>query len=53
LRVLVLDALDGRITLDQVERRMAAYDEAVERILGLKPGSFTFIDRSGLRTWFG
>lgn len=53
LRVLVLDALDGRITLAQVERRMAAYDEAVERILGLKPGSFTFIDRSGLRTWFG
>ena len=52
LRVLVLDALDGRITLDQVEQRMAAYDEAVERILGLKPGSFTFIDRSGLQTWF-
>ena len=52
LRVLVLDALDGRTTLDQVERRMAAYDQAVERILGLAPGSFTFIDRSGLQTWF-
>ena len=52
LRVMVLDALDGRITLAEVERRMAAYDQAVERILGLKPGSFTFIDRSGLQTWF-
>jgi len=52
LRVLFLDALDGRVTLDQVERRMSAYDEAVERILGLTPGSFTFIDRSGLQTWF-
>jgi AcrR family transcriptional regulator len=52
LRVLVLEALDGHITLEQVERRMAAYDQAVERILGLTPGSFTFIDRSGLQTWF-
>ena len=53
LRVLIVDSLDGRATFDQVERRMAAYDEAVERILGLAPGSFTFIDRSALRVWFG
>ena len=52
LRVLVLDALDGRTTLAEVERRLKAFDQAVERILGLTPGSFTFIDRSGLQTWF-
>jgi hypothetical protein len=35
-----------------VERAVAAYDEAVERILGLPAGSFRMIDEASLRFWF-
>jgi AcrR family transcriptional regulator len=52
----------GRLLLERHERRVpfehaaslvAAYDEAVERILGLPPGSFRLIDEPTLRFWFG
>ena len=31
---------------------MHAYEEAIERILGLPPGSFVLIDAASLPTWF-
>ena len=49
---LVLDRHDGLITFEEVERRMAAYTEAIERILGLPAGSFILIDRPSLHVWF-
>ncbi len=52
IRRLLLDRLDGRVPNEEVERFIHAYDEAIERILGLVPGSFTLIDPDSLRTWF-
>lgn len=52
IRRLLLDRLDGRVPLEEVERFIQAYDEAIERILGLPPGSFTLIDPESIRTWF-
>jgi len=49
---LVIDRQDGRATFEEVERFMAAYEEAVERILGLPPGSFVLIDTPSLHVWF-
>jgi len=49
----LLMAQDGRPTpIEQVRRTFDAYDEAVERILGLEPHTFTFIDDQTLRAWF-
>jgi AcrR family transcriptional regulator len=49
---LALDRQDGRVTFEEVERFMAAYEEAVERILGLAPGSFVLVDTPALHVWF-
>ena len=49
---LVLDRQDGRVSFEEVERFMAAYDEAIERILGLPAGSFELIDSHSLHVWF-
>lgn len=48
-----LDRLAGRIPFEDVQGAVSAYDEAVERILGLPPGSFEMIDEPSLRFWFG
>lgn len=50
---LLTDRLDGRITFEEVQSFMAAHSEAIERILGLPPGSFVLIDPASLHTWFG
>jgi AcrR family transcriptional regulator len=52
IRRLLIDRLDGRVPYEEVERFIHAYDEAIERILGLRPGSFTLIDPDSMRTWF-
>ena len=52
IRRLLIDRLDGRVPYEEVERFIHAYDEAIERILGLAPGSFTLIDPDSMRTWF-
>jgi AcrR family transcriptional regulator len=52
IRRLLLDRLDGRVPYEEVERFIHAYDEAIERILGLRTGSFELIDPESLRTWF-
>jgi AcrR family transcriptional regulator len=49
---LVLDRRDGRVAFEEAERFMAAYEEAIERILGLPAGSFVLIDAHSLHVWF-
>lgn len=41
------------VSFEGVERRLAAYREAFERILGLPAGSFPGVDRPTLHQWFG
>ena len=52
IRRLLIDRLDGRVPYEEVERFIHAYDEAIERILGLTPGSFTLIDPDSMHAWF-
>jgi AcrR family transcriptional regulator len=49
---LFLESLAGRVPYPEVAAMVAAYDEAVERILGLPTGSFKLIDEPVLRSWF-
>jgi hypothetical protein len=49
---LVLDRQDGRSSFEEVERSMAAYNEAIERILGLRAGSFVLVDAETLHVWY-
>jgi AcrR family transcriptional regulator len=49
---LFMASLDGQMVLEDVTRATGAYNEAIERILGLPAGSFELVDRSTLRTWF-
>ncbi len=49
---LVLDRQDGLITFDEAERGVAAYGEAIERILGLAAGSFVLVDAPSMHVWF-
>jgi hypothetical protein len=43
----------GTVTFEEVERTFAAYLEAFERIVGVRPGSLTFLDKPTLQVWFG
>lgn len=52
IRRLLLDRLDGKVPYEEVERFIHAYNEAIERILGLEPGTFTLVDAESMRTWF-
>jgi AcrR family transcriptional regulator len=52
IRRLLIDRLDGRVPFEEVERFIHAYNEAIERILGLPAGSFALIDPASLRVWF-
>lgn len=49
---LVMDRLDDRIPFADAERRIAAYEEAIERILGLPAGSFVLVDPHAMNVWF-
>ena len=49
---LVLDRQDGHVTYEEIERFIAAYEEAIERIIGLPPGSFVLVDTPALHVWF-
>jgi AcrR family transcriptional regulator len=43
----------GAVTFEEVERTLAAFGEAFERILGARPGSLGFQDRSAvIHEWF-
>jgi AcrR family transcriptional regulator len=50
----LFDALrHGAVTFEEVERTLAAFGEAFERILGARPGSLGFQDRSAvIHEWF-
>jgi AcrR family transcriptional regulator len=52
VRQYALDRQDGRVNFEEVSQFMHAYEEAIERVLGVPPGSFTLIDLASLRTWF-
>ncbi len=41
------------ISFEAVERRFAAYNQGLERYLGLPAGSFDIVDRDALQHWFG
>jgi hypothetical protein len=43
----------GTVTFEEVERTFAAYLEAFERIVGVRRGSLTFLDKPTLQVWFG
>jgi AcrR family transcriptional regulator len=49
---LFIARLEGEIHLAEVQGAIAAYDEAIERILGLRAGSFEIVDQPTLRFWF-
>ena len=52
IRRLLIDRLDGRVPYEEVERFIHAYNEAIERILGLDEGTFALIDPESMHTWF-
>jgi AcrR family transcriptional regulator len=44
---------DGAVTFEEVEQTLEAFAEAFERILGIRPGSLEFANRTPvLREWF-
>ena len=44
---------DGTVTFEVVQRTVAGFTEAFERILGVPKQSLTLMDESTLRFWFG
>src|SRR5512141_686267 len=42
----------GEIDLDTVRRRIQTYQTALDRVLGVPPGTFNLIDEAALSTWF-
>ena len=44
---------EGTISVETVVSTMAGYTEAMERILGIHPGSLTLLDDRTLRLWYG
>ena len=49
----VADPRAQAIADDLVTAVVQTYGEALERILGARPGSLTFVDEGVLREWFG
>jgi AcrR family transcriptional regulator len=43
----------GKISIDDVRSDLAAYEAAIERVLGVQAGTMHLIDESTLQTWFG
>ena len=43
----------GRVSIEEVQRSVASFTEAYERILGIPKGSLALIDEPTLRFWFG
>lgn len=42
----------GKISLDDVRQRISTYESAIERLLGVAPGTLQLVDEPTLRTWF-
>jgi AcrR family transcriptional regulator len=43
----------GNVSFAAVERFVAAYADALDRILGLPQGAMTFVDEATLKQWYG
>ncbi len=50
---LFIDCQNGSSTIADVRRMVAAFQQALERILGATPGSLTYIDEETIQLWFG
>ena len=50
---LFVECRAGRVPVEAVEDALAAYPEAIARILGAHPGSVRWFERGDLREWFG
>jgi len=50
---LYLQRQAGTISIEVVETRLGAYQDAFERILGLPGGTLVLVDRAALHQWFG
>jgi len=42
----------GQATFDDVRQRISTYESALERLLGVRPGTLHLVDESTLQTWF-
>ena len=42
----------GQATFDDVRQRISTYEAALERLLGVRPGTLHLVDESTLQTWF-
>jgi hypothetical protein len=42
----------GKISLDDVRLRLATYEAAIERLLGLAPATLHLVNEHTLQTWF-
>jgi hypothetical protein len=49
---LYLARLRGDVDFETVRQRFAAYETALERLLGVAPGALALVDEQMLRTWF-
>jgi AcrR family transcriptional regulator len=49
---LLIDRLDGRVPFEEAQRFIAAYSEAIERVLGLPRRSFVLVDDTAMHVWF-
>lgn len=42
----------GQVSVDDVRQRISTYESAIERLLGVVPGTLQLVDEPTLRTWF-
>jgi len=42
----------GKVSVDDVRRDLATYESAIERVLGVAPGTLQLINEGTLQTWF-
>jgi hypothetical protein len=42
----------GKVSLDEVRQQLATYESALERVLGVSPGTLQLISEPTIRLWF-
>lgn len=52
LRRRLMAAFDGEVSIEEMSNFICAYDEAIQRILGLPEGSFTILAPDLIQLWF-
>ena len=43
----------GEVTVDEVERTLSSFNDALERVLGLPAGSLTLVGHDVITEWYG